>query len=186
MKLSAIPNALSIFRMLLVVPAVVFLWEGRHLDALLVIALAVFTDGLDGFLAKRFGWRTRIGGILDPLADKLLFVCVFVVLGLKGLIPFWLMALVLLRDLVIVSGGLAYHLLHGPFEMSPTLLGKINTLVQFVFTLAVLVAAATGLPPRAVVEMLGFALVVTTLVSGLHYFWLWGRRAMNASSGTTS
>ena len=85
-----IPNALCVLRMLLVAPVVWLLLAGEYAWVLVVFFLAGFTDGLDGFLAKRFDWRSRLGGILDPLADKLLMVSSYLTLGWLGLIPSWL------------------------------------------------------------------------------------------------
>ena len=90
MTLAQIPNLLCVLRMLLAVPVVVLLVQGDHRLALWVFAFAGFTDGLDGFLAKRFGWVSWLGGVLDPSADKLLLVSAFLTLTFLGLIPLWL------------------------------------------------------------------------------------------------
>ena len=111
LRLSHIPNLICVFRIVLVWPIVVSLLDGRYLHSLLLIALAGFSDGLDGFLAKHFDWRSRLGGLLDPIADKLLLVSTFLTLTITGLVPVWLTAVVILRDVTIVSGGLAYHVL---------------------------------------------------------------------------
>ncbi|MGD1976783.1 MAG: CDP-alcohol phosphatidyltransferase family protein, partial [Gammaproteobacteria bacterium] len=102
-----IPNALCVLRMLLVAPVVWLLLAGEYAWVLVVFFLAGFTDGLDGFLAKRFDWRSRLGGILDPLADKLLLVTSFLTLGYIGLAPVWLLIMVVARDVIIVSGATA-------------------------------------------------------------------------------
>ena len=86
-----LPNALCIARMLMVAPLILLLIEGNYPWVLVVFLVAGFTDGLDGFLAKRFGWRSWLGGILDPLADKLLLVSTFLTLTYIGLTPLWLL-----------------------------------------------------------------------------------------------
>ena len=109
MKRSDIPNIITVFRFLLVPPVVLLLLNHRYGAALIVFGVAGFSDALDGFLAKRYGWSSRMGAIMDPLADKLLLVASFVTLGWLGLIPPWLVALVILRDVVIVIGAMIYH-----------------------------------------------------------------------------
>src|SRR5687767_8114151 len=96
-----IPNALFVFRMLLVALIAWLLARGLYWETLWVFGIAALTDGLDGFLAKRFGWTSELGKILDPLADKILLVSVFVILGALGLVPTWLAVSAVLRDLTI-------------------------------------------------------------------------------------
>lgn len=181
MKRAAIPNVLSGFRILLVPPSVWLLLEGRFAEATAVISIAVFTDALDGFLARQFGWRSRVGAILDPIADKLLFVSVFLTLGFLGHIEIWLMLLVIGRDLVIAGGALLYEKLIGPVVAAPSLISKINTLMLFFFT-AVLLLRLSGVAwlHQNVVDMLRTVVVVTVISSGAQYVWNWGRKAMQA------
>src|SRR5688572_24109147 len=109
-----IPNLLTLLRMLLTVPLAWLLRDGRFDTALIVALVAGFTDALDGFLAKRFSWQSRLGGLIDPVADKLLLVACFVGLAQVDALPWWLAAVVIGRDAVIVSGAVAYHNLIGP------------------------------------------------------------------------
>ena len=101
-----IPNIISVLRIVLVVPIIVLMLEQQFAAALLLFFVAGLSDGLDGYLAKRNNWGSRLGSILDPLADKLLLISSYVALGWLGLIPVWLVAVVLIRDIVIVSGAL--------------------------------------------------------------------------------
>jgi hypothetical protein len=119
MSLSFLPNLLCILRMLLVWPLAVVIFQGRYELVLAIFALAAFTDALDGFLAKRFDWTSELGKHLDPLADKLLLVTMFVCLSTIGLVPWWLTGFVLLRDLIIVFGALTYRALFGPLHGKP-------------------------------------------------------------------
>src|SRR3990172_3309285 len=105
MGLKDIPNIISLLRMALVPPVVILLLNGYYGWALLVFVSAGLSDGLDGYLAKRFGWRSRLGAILDPLADKLLLVASYLTLGWLGQLPLWLVAVVVGRDIVIVAGA---------------------------------------------------------------------------------
>ncbi len=150
MSLRHLPNLLCVLRILMVYPVAHWILQERYADVMLLFAVAASTDALDGFLAKRFGWTSKLGSLLDPLADKLLLVTVFICLSVNGDVPWVLTGLVLLRDLVIVFGALTYKVLFGPVNGNPTIASKINTLAQIVYCLAVVadgrlpVAAAMG------------------------------------------
>jgi cardiolipin synthase len=173
-----LPNLLCVLRIVLVYPVAHGILAGHYPLVMAVFAVAAFTDGLDGFLAKRFGWTSELGRHLDPLADKLLLVTVFVCLSLARLAPWWLTAVVLLRDVVIVAGAIAYRVLLGPFQGSPTMQSKLNTFCQIMFCLAVVAQAAYGMPGTAVITLAGALVFVTTVVSGLDYVLVYSRRAI--------
>jgi cardiolipin synthase (CMP-forming) len=181
MSLRYLPNFLCIVRMLLVYPVAHGIMLGDYPLVLAIFALAAFTDGLDGFLAKRCGWTTDLGKHLDPLADKLLLVTVFVCLSLAKLAPWWLTVCVLLRDFLIVTGAIAYRVLVGPTQGQPTRQSKLNTFCQIVFCLAVVAEAAYAWPPQAAIAALGALAFVTTAVSGLDYVLVYSRRALAAA-----
>ena len=186
MKPEYIPNLLCIGRMLLVPPLV---WLLAHQDYRLALALFVIagaTDALDGFLAKRFGWRTQLGGLLDPAADKLLLSSVFLTMGFVGLVPLWLVALVVLRDVVIASGALAYRLLIGGFSWRARPVSKLNTAAQLAFVLGSLAYAAFAVPSLALLKLIGAVIVATTILSGADYVWSWGRRAWQVKHGASA
>jgi cardiolipin synthase len=172
-----IPNALTFLRFLLVVPFAVALWSQDYRAALVIFFIAAATDAFDGFLAREFDWRTRLGAIADPLADKALLIAAYLMLTLTGVLPYWLFWLVLGRDLLIVGGGLAYHYGIGQFDMQPSLPGKCNTLIQVLVALAIIVLLA-DLPMPPWVRDVGIWLVaVSTVVSGAHYLVVWGMKA---------
>jgi cardiolipin synthase len=177
MTLRHVPNALCILRMLLVVPIGLWILESRYPEVLAGFALAAFTDGLDGFLAKRFHWTSELGKHLDPLADKLLLVTVFVCLSRNGDVPWDVTGVVLTRDLVIVCGAIAYRMLFGPVHGNPTIASKFNTLVQILFCLVAVANAAYAWPPGWLVAALGGLVIVSTGVSGLDYVLTYARRA---------
>lgn len=175
-----IPNIISIIRVILSLPVAYLLLE-KHFDwALFLFFVAGVSDGLDGFLAKRYGWHSRLGSILDPLADKVLLVTSFLCLAWVELIPFWLLALVLGRDLIIVIGGAAFHLLIGRYEMEPTWISKINTALQITLVLALVFSYGLISLPQTLLSWLVYGVCVTTVLSGLDYVWTWGRRAYQA------
>ena len=120
MKLATIPNLICLLRIALTVPTVMLLAEGRYGLTLVLFAVAAASDALDGYLAKTFGWTSELGRILDPLADKLLLVSVFITLAVIGLVPAWLATIAVLRDVIIGLGAAIYRWLFGPLEGRPT------------------------------------------------------------------
>ena len=177
MSLRQLPNTITVLRMLAVAPLVWLLHEGRYDAALWVAFAAGASDGLDGFLAKRFGWQTRLGGLLDPMADKLLLDACFLGLWGAGYVPGWLALLVVGRDLVIVAGAAAWHWLIRPLSASPSLLSKATTLAQVLLVLAWLLHLAHGwMPPWALQFGIG-AVAGLTALSGLDYVVRWTLKA---------
>lgn len=183
MKARDIPNIITILRIALVLPVVVSLARGEFATALLLFAVAGVSDGIDGFLARHFGWQSRLGALLDPLADKLLLVSVYLTLGVQGGLPLWLVALVILRDGVILSGLTAYHRFCGELEMAPTRLSKANTLFQILLIVTVMLSALGMALPEWLHEALVLVVASTTLLSGADYVWIWSRRAWHCRQG---
>lgn len=178
MNLSHLPNAISVLRLLLVPPVVWALLEERYPLALMLFAIAGASDGIDGFLAKRFGWTSRLGAVLDPLADKVLVAACYLALGWLGYLPLWLTALVIGRDLLIVGGAVAYHLSIERVDMAPTLVSKFNTAAQLSLVIVVLISLAGPFAPDStLIQALIYLVLGTTLASGAQYVWAWGRRA---------
>ena len=138
MRWSQLPNLITSLRMLLVVPAGWLLWQGRYPEALVVVGVAGASDALDGELARRFSWRSAFGSMMDPIADKLLVLVVFVIFTMQGHIPLWLAVLVIARDTIILAGAGVYRLLFREIEMAPTLVSKANTALQIVMLLLLL------------------------------------------------
>ena len=138
MSLNWLPNAISIMRIALVAPILILILNGSFGWALALFWLAGFSDGVDGYLAKRFSWHTRLGALLDPVADKLLVAGLFITLAYTGDIPVWLAATVILRDVVIVAGAMAYNFLVRPVQGEPTRVSKLNTALQLLFLLFVI------------------------------------------------
>ncbi len=172
-----IPNAISIGRIILVLPVALLLLAEEYLGALLLFFAAGLSDGLDGLLAKRYGWHSRLGSILDPLADKTLLVVSYLCLGWVGAIPEWLVAIVIGRDLIIVAGAAAFHLLIGRYEMVPTWISKVNTTMQILLVLVLVFSEAVFALPEDLLTGMVYVVCVTTLASGVDYVWTWSFRA---------
>ncbi|MGD2083466.1 MAG: CDP-alcohol phosphatidyltransferase family protein [Chromatiales bacterium] len=172
-----IPNLITVGRIILTVPTAWALIQDRFGLALALFAVAGVSDGVDGYLAKRYGWHSRLGSLLDPAADKLLLLTAFVTLGWHGLLPAWLVVGVIVRDLLIVAGATTYHFWIEPFEGEPSRISKLNTLVQIL--LVVLVVADRGLiaMPPLLLDAMVWIVAATTFASGADYVWVWGRRA---------
>lgn len=180
MTLRWLPNAISIFRIALIVPVVLLIENGRFAEALLLFFVAGFSDGLDGFLAKRFDWHSRLGALLDPVADKFLMAGSYVTLAYIERIPYWLAAVVVLRDLIIVGGATAYNFLIAPVQGEPTRISKVNTALELLFVVAVLGNAAFSIPPPLAVTVLGAGVLATVVISGVDYVVAWSQRARSA------
>lgn len=177
MRLHFLPNLISVLRILLVGPVAWCLLTQRYAEALLLFVVAGISDGIDGYLAKRFSWQSRLGSILDPLADKLLLVTTYLVLAWLEVLPMWLMAAVVARDIVVVGGALAFHWMVGRYAMAPSLVSKANTVAQIVLAVAA-VASLSVLPvPPWMLDGMIMVVFATTLLSGADYVWTWGSRA---------
>lgn len=178
--MNQIPNILTIGRIILVVPFALALLRGHYEYALLLFFIAGLSDGVDGFLARQFKWRSRFGAIADPLADKLLLVTSYAALAWTEQIPMWLVALIFGRDLMIVVGALIFHYKVHHYEIQPSLLGKLCTFTQIVYVLALLIGLA-GYPMDSSILLVGFyAVALITFASGAHYLIVWGGRARTA------
>lgn len=171
-----LPNLLTLLRLALVFPIAGLLLSERHGQALVLFAIAGGSDALDGFLARRFGWTSRFGSLLDPLADKLLLVTSFICLTITQVVPLWLALVVFLRDLVILLGAGLYRMMAGPAEFSPSGLGKLSTLLQMLLVVCLLLEFSLA-PVLAWLRWpLSWLVLVVTLCSGAQYVWDWGRK----------
>ena len=177
MSLKWIPNAISLLRIALVAPILMLILHGSFVWALALFWLAGFSDGVDGYLAKRFDWHTRLGALLDPIADKLLIAGTFITLAYTQDIPVWLAAVVIFRDVVIVAGATAYNFLVRPVQGEPTRVSKLNTALQMLFLLFVLSRAGFGWPDQIAITVLGASVLITVVISGVDYVWSWSSRA---------
>lgn len=161
--MQALPNLITALRLLLVPAIVVALAKGRYPLAAALFVIAGISDGVDGWLARRFGWSSQVGAMLDVVADKLMIVATIVALVMVGLLPVWLTAVLLVRDMLMVLGiGLYYRILGG-VEIAPLFVGKLHVLVLFGM-LALTLAHAAGAQALAPALPWLFVLAAATAV----------------------
>ncbi len=181
-----IPNLICLARIALIWPVLWALQAGNYYIAFTLFTIAAISDGLDGFLAKRFDWTSELGKLLDPMADKLLLVAVFIVGTWNGLVPPWLAATAIARDVLIGLGALVFLLWFGPLQGRPSVISKINTLFQLSYLLAVMTQAALDFPPTWLVSTLAVVTLITTVLSGADYVYAFTRRAWAAPPAKVS
>ena len=168
-----IPNFITVFRIFLVPLVVWLMLDGRMQTAFLLFVVAGLSDGLDGFLAKRYGWQTELGAYLDPLADKALLVSIYVVLGLFSHLPVWLVLAVVSRDFLIVGAILLSWMLARPVPMRPLLISKANTVGQITLAAIVLGNLGFSLGLNMTVSVLIWVTGTLTVLSAAAYLVTW-------------
>ena len=178
-RILTVPNMLTVFRMVLIPVFVTLLFYQRFLYALGVFVAAGLTDGLDGLLARRFGWQSQLGTVLDPIADKLMMVTAFIVLSMRGIfpqpvpshlpVPFWVTITVISRDVFIIVGAAAINIMTGFRGFRPSWLGKVNTTVQIVAIAAIMFAASVPYYTGYYLPTVYATVFTFAVLSGLHY-----------------
>lgn len=178
MILKNIPNALTLFRLALIAPFLIYLYHQEYVGAFYTFMLAGFTDGLDGWLARHFHWQSFFGSFVDPLADKLLVASSFISLALIGVLPYWLVLIVFLRDLSLSLGVVAwYWFIQRQMRLEPTLLSKINTTLQLLLVTVCLFQLAYFKISQNLIELLIYLTASTTTITYVDYLWTWGKKA---------
>ena len=163
-----IPNFITLGRVILVPVIFYLLVSNETKAAFFVFLLAGISDGVDGFLAKRYGWQTELGAYLDPMADKLLLVSMFVALSVQGLLPVWLAIAVVSRDILIVLGVILAWILGQPVVIQPLMISKANTAAQIILAATILADEGFDLglaDLRTVLVWVTGALTVTSLAA---------------------
>jgi cardiolipin synthase len=164
----SVPNLLTLIRIVITPLVIIFLIQRRFLEAFLVFTTAGVTDALDGLLARWLKQKTRIGAILDPMADKLLLASSFVTMAVIGLLPGWLAVVVISRDIIILVGVLILFLLQGGVEIRPSVLSKLTTLAQLGTVFFTFVNHEFGWL-KTLIPSLCICTAVITVGSGLQY-----------------
>jgi cardiolipin synthase (CMP-forming) len=171
----SLPNLISLGRLLLVPLAIWLILRHHYGTAFWLLVVAGISDALDGFIAKHFDRRTRLGALLDPIADKALLVSVYVTLGLANQLWPSLVILVVFRDVMIVGGFLLIQAFAVPKHYDPLYISKINTGLQLVLVAFVLAKLGLSANWDDIGGILSYAVIATTVLSGLSYIWRWAR-----------
>jgi len=174
-----IPNLISIIRAILVLPIAILLIKEAWVEAFVLILIAGSSDALDGYLAKTYNWQSRLGSILDPLADKLLIVIIFITLANKGIIPLWLAIIVIGRDVIILVGATLYQWLTKDLEIAPLFSSKVNTALQILFVLGLMVHLAITPLSDSLLKGGQYAVAALAIYSGVSYVVCWAGYYMN-------
>lgn len=171
-----LPNLITLIRLMLVPLTIWLILDARYGAAFWVFVLAGVSDGLDGFIAKRFDRRTRLGALLDPVADKTLLVSVYLALGWADELPTWIVILVVFRDVMIVGGFLLIQTMAtAPKRYDPLYISKLNTVMQIALVAFVLARRGLGADAMPVMFYLILGVAATTMASGLSYLVRWAR-----------
>lgn len=175
-----LPNKLSILRILLIPPFILLIMyytpdkDYLRLLAIGIFFLAIFTDALDGYIARLKGQRSKLGTFLDPLADKLLLITAFICLSIVKSLPAqfklaaWVVIIVISRDIIIILGSAIIYMINGKLNITPTILGKITTALQMTTVLTLLLQLK-------IFPLVMIAMVLLTVFSGLDYIRIGGR-----------
>lgn len=173
-----IPNILTTLRLFLAVPVCIFILGENYTGVLWIAFIAGISDVLDGWLARRICAESRYGSIVDPIADKALLISAFVSFVIVGLLPRWVVIIVVVRDIIIVAGVILCHRLMGRYEMTPSFWGKTSTFTQITFVLMLSAQQVTSSFPALFLEIGLWIMIAMAFISGGHYIFTWSRKAL--------
>jgi cardiolipin synthase (CMP-forming) len=168
-----LPNFITLGRVFSVPVIFWLLVSGQSKAAFVIFVAAGVSDAVDGYIAKRFHWQTELGAYLDPLADKLLIVSIFIALGVRGELPLWLVLAVVSRDFLILAGVMLVWLMEHPLKIKPFIVSKFNTLSQLVLASLVLFDMAFETHLETVRSVLIWLTGVLTVLSLMAYMRAW-------------
>jgi cardiolipin synthase len=178
MNFSVLPNVISIIRIILTVPIVIALLKEQYLLTLVLFLVAGISDALDGWIAKHFSLQSRMGSILDPVADKVLLTCTFITLYWIEILPLWILMIIFVRDVIIIAGALGYFIGEESTEsdlLEPSLISKVNTVLQITLVLyLLLIQLYIGI--EGIQDMVLIIVATSTALSGADYGLLWVKK----------
>lgn len=178
-----IPNMLTVVRILMVPLTIYTLSHGDYLFAFFAFLTAGITDGVDGYLARRFNLQTELGAYLDPLADKFLLVSVFVTLAVLKVLPPWVAILVVTRDVLIVGAVMLARVLEKPVTIKPVMISKINTATQICLAIGLMASLAFGEIDAKLLQVAITIVAFLTVASGAVYMAMWFKHMTEEASG---
>lgn len=170
---STLPNAITVGRLLAVPVMVWLIVTDRMAAAFWLFVAAGVSDGVDGFIAKKFNAESKLGSYLDPIADKVMLVCIYITLGVEAKLSSWLVILVVFRDALIIGGALLSQLLDHTLRVRPLYISKVNTVAQIVLAAVVLAELGSVIPGFPLIGLLEVGVGITTATSGAVYLVQW-------------
>lgn len=176
MNFNQIPNIITLLRVILIWPFISYLLSNNYLLAFSIFLIAGLSDGVDGYLARRFNWTSRLGSFIDVLADKLLLISSFLVLGFLGVLPLILMSIIIARDIFTVVGVAIYYCLFGKLNLKPSLIGKTNIACQILLIFLLLFETAFFKLPYLILTSMIYIMIVVSFASLLEYIWIWSKK----------
>jgi cardiolipin synthase len=183
--LKHLPNAISVTRGLCAIPLLWLTLQGQWEAAFWLAMIAGASDGVDGWLAKRFGWQSRLGAGIDPLADKALLLSALLSLTLSGDLPLWFLLLALARDVCIVLGAFIFNWRYERFTPKPSLLGKLTTAALIALIVVELGLRAFVWPLTGAINVLLYLSSALLVASWVHYWLLWQRLSLEVRQRKT-
>lgn len=169
----SVPNLITVMRIILVPIIVWLILSGQMMPAFILFLVAGISDGVDGFIAKRFNQQTELGAYLDPLADKALLMSIYVALGVLDFLPSWLVILVVSRDVLIIGAVMLSWIMDKPVEMAPVMTSKVNTTAQILLVVFILADLAFDLHLARLHELGVWIVALSTISSGAIYLMAW-------------
>ncbi|MGF1758781.1 CDP-alcohol phosphatidyltransferase family protein [Photobacterium sagamiensis] len=173
-----IPNILTTLRLFLAMPICLLILDENYPAVLWIAFIAGLSDGVDGWMARKMNAVSRYGAIADPLSDKALLISTYVAFSVVGLLPWWVVVIIVTRDVIIITGAIAYHWQFGRYEVAPSIWGKISTGVQIIFSLMLLTHQVYPVFPEISFKIGLWLVIFMTIVSGVHYIYTWGIKAL--------
>ncbi|GGK36666.1 CDP-alcohol phosphatidyltransferase family protein [Salinarimonas ramus] len=170
-----IPNLISVFRLLIVPVVIVAILEGEWLAAFVLFLVAGISDGLDGWIARRFDMRSELGAVIDPLADKALLVSIYVTLAIVGAMEEWLVVIVVSRDVMIVLAYVVSWIMDRPISVKPIFASKVNTALLITYAVTVLASNAFAFSLGPFDEILSVGIAILTAFTLATYLVVWLR-----------
>ncbi len=171
-----IPNIITAMRIILVLPFLYCMFNNQYIAAFIFGVIAGLSDSIDGYLARKYDWITRLGTFSDPIADKLLLVSGFIALAALQQVSLGVMSLVLARDVFIIVGAGAYYFTHRQIELQPNFISKLNTVFQIMFVFLLVFELAFAAVSDWLISMMLLLVVITTILSFLTYVWVWSAK----------
>lgn len=171
-----IPNAITCLRIVLVWPFLIYLLNQDYKIAFALFAIAGISDGLDGFIARRFGWTSRFGRFFDAIADKLLLLTSFIALVYLSKIPLWVISILICRDVYIILGACVYYCLFRKLDLKPSLIGKVSISLQIGLIFLLLFQTVYFPLPEFLIQIVIAVMIISALISLFDYLKVWSQK----------